>query len=234
MDITVGKKEIAQRIKQRRKQLFPDSRGRAKFARDLGLLPQTYAGYEKNRCDFDFLKLFAQKTKTSLIWLLTGLEEPGYENSEKRSIHIPYIISMRMLNKILTETTGNDDEPLIKQILKHVPTFLSFPKIYPFTLIEGKQMLGFLCDEETGMVPIVCPGDIVTIYVDDKTPQEERIYLCFVKGELKLRYANQEKSNKINTMIFWAKQEEFKTTIKLSECPVYPILGRVFMITRQL
>ena len=60
------------------------SRGRSKFARDLGIRPSTYANYESHRLPpADILLKAARLTRTRLEWLITGEGKPSQERSSQ-------------------------------------------------------------------------------------------------------------------------------------------------------
>ena len=65
-------KKILERIKLVRTQHFGE-RGRAKFAKALGISPSTYNYYERNRLPSPSLLVkICMETSTDLRWLLTG------------------------------------------------------------------------------------------------------------------------------------------------------------------
>jgi len=54
-NMEIDKISIAKRIKERRIELQGKDRGRAEFAQSIGVLPQTYAAYERDRFNFNFI-----------------------------------------------------------------------------------------------------------------------------------------------------------------------------------
>jgi hypothetical protein len=72
------KREICARVKQIRIERFGEGRGDQKdMARALGIPYTTYRGYEENRTNDDFLRMFAKKFNLPLLWLMAAETETG-------------------------------------------------------------------------------------------------------------------------------------------------------------
>jgi len=71
------KKEICNRVRQIRIERFGDNRGAQKdMARALGLAYTSYRGYEENRVNDDFLRMFSKKFNVPFLWLMAAETGP--------------------------------------------------------------------------------------------------------------------------------------------------------------
>ena len=67
------KNEICARVRQIRMERFGEGRGHQKdMARALGVPYTTYRGYEENRINDEFLRMFAKKFNVPLMWLMAA------------------------------------------------------------------------------------------------------------------------------------------------------------------
>lgn len=73
------KQLICQRVRKIRVEHFGEGRGaQKKMAKELEIPYTTYRGYEENRVNDDFLRLFAEKFDVPLLWLLCAdIPEPA-------------------------------------------------------------------------------------------------------------------------------------------------------------
>ena len=72
------KKKVCTRIKEIRIKRFGEGRGAQKeMARALGIPYTTYRGYEENRVNDDFLRMFAKKFGVPLLWLMAADDYGG-------------------------------------------------------------------------------------------------------------------------------------------------------------
>jgi hypothetical protein len=72
------KKKICARVKEIRIKRFGEGRGAQKeMARALGTAYTSYRGYEENRVNDDFLRMFANKFGVPLLWLLAADDYDG-------------------------------------------------------------------------------------------------------------------------------------------------------------
>jgi SOS-response transcriptional repressor LexA len=72
------KKEICNRVRQIRIERFGDSRGSQKeMARALDIPYTSYRGYEENRINDEFLRIFAKKFNIPYLWLVAAEPEGG-------------------------------------------------------------------------------------------------------------------------------------------------------------
>lgn len=83
------KKEICNRVRQIRIERFGDHRGAQKeMARALGLAYTSYRGYEENRINDDFLRMFAKKFNVPLMWLMAAEGEGAPEKVTPSTVTI--------------------------------------------------------------------------------------------------------------------------------------------------
>lgn len=236
----MDKISIAKRIKERRIELQGKDRGRAEFARSLGVLPQTYAGYERNRFDFNFINHFAERTDTNLLWILTGEENPNEKYwvkcAEKREDFIKATFcfssdSLEMEVKRIVENNLLIDEELCKK--NRLKVF--YPKVPPYSYYENRKMILFQNNLETAMGPIILENDVILVDLNDKVPEEGNIYLVYFNGKLRLRYAKEQIVGDSKILIIWAEQRKFDHDyINLYDITFFPIIGRAVRIARQL
>jgi len=121
------KRRICRRVKQIRVAKYGDGRGALRaIAKELGVPYTTYRGYETNRMNLDFLKLFSNKFREPLIWLLCaedgGEALPGPTPIKYLKEGEPFIIE-RGVHRIVP-MLDESMEPSIKKgsLLVLVPT----------------------------------------------------------------------------------------------------------------
>jgi hypothetical protein len=236
----IDKISIAKRIKERRIELQGKDRGRAEFAQSLGFLPQTYAAYERDRFNFNFINHFAKKTNTNLLWILTGAGGPNekywVESAEKKEGHInaTFYFSSDLLEKELNRIVENN-LLIDKELYERNQFKVVYPKVPPYSYFEDKKIIIFHNNTDTGMEPIIMQNDIVLVDLDDKVPKEQNIYLLYFDSKLKLRYAKEQMWRNCKKLVIWAEQRRFDHDyIDLNDITPFPIIGRAIRIGRQL
>jgi hypothetical protein len=72
------RKKICERVREIRIKRFGEGRGAQKeMARALGVPYTSYRGYEENRVNDDFLRIFAKKFGVQLLWLMAADDMAG-------------------------------------------------------------------------------------------------------------------------------------------------------------
>lgn len=151
----------------------------------------------------------------------------------KRSIVIPYFFTITSLKDTILKYLNSDSCLVSSKTPISSKTFISFPMCIPFSEMNGKRIVCFSVDVDTGMAPLITLGDILTVDFNDRTPEEKQIYLTLIDDALKLRYAKQYAVEGTQYIKLWAEERRFSDdVINLSKHPYFPILGRVLTGTR--
>ena len=153
--------------------------------------------------------------------------------NEQASLIVPFFPTVNDLkSKIAALANRNFRKELSLNSFIGINPFISFPAIVPFLPGKNHRVLAIFVDIETGMQPFIKPGNIVFVDFGDFDPKEGHIFLVFVKGELKFRYAILEKVKSHSLIRLWPEESRFAVDLVDFPEPEFPIiLGRVRAVT---
>ncbi len=150
-----------------------------------------------------------------------------------QSLIVPFLFNFSSL----TPDTINAVRKITPEDLKTIPDkkFISFPKCPPFNLMNNFTYIAISVDIDTGMSPKIEPGDVLTVNLDDTTPEEKKIYLIQFDKILKFRYAKLQTIRNRNYMRLWAEDRSLgEDVVDLQIVKTHPILGNIRTHTRML